>query len=73
MRELTQLKQVFPEYKEVHAQVLQNVIKKLQRSFENSGNVEQDFHGSRVGSDTTVSNLTTLASNSTVKFSACPR
>jgi putative transposase len=35
MRELTQLKQEFPEYKEVHVHVLQNVIKKLQRSFEN--------------------------------------
>lgn len=34
-RELTQLKAEFPEYKEVHVHVLQNVIKKLQRSFEN--------------------------------------
>ena len=29
MRELTQLKQVFPEYKEVHVHVLPNVIKKI--------------------------------------------
>src|SRR5271166_3055992 len=35
MRELTELKQGFPEYKEVYVHVLQNVIKKLQRSFEN--------------------------------------
>jgi len=35
MRELTQLKAAYPEYKEVHVHVLQNVIKKLQRSFEN--------------------------------------
>jgi putative transposase len=35
MRQLTELKQVFPEYQTVHAHVLQNVIKKLNRSFEN--------------------------------------
>src|ERR1017187_1627561 len=35
MRELTQLKTAYPEYKQVHVHVLQNVIKKLQRSFEN--------------------------------------
>jgi putative transposase len=35
MRELTQLKAAYPEYKQVHVHVLQNVIKKLQRSFEN--------------------------------------
>lgn len=33
-RELTQLKSVFPEYKQVHVHVLQNIIKKLHRSFE---------------------------------------
>lgn len=33
-RELTELKAVFSEYKQVHVHVLQNVIKKLQRSFE---------------------------------------
>ena len=35
MRQLTVLKAGFPEYKEVHVHVLQNVIKKLDRSFEN--------------------------------------
>lgn len=35
MRQLTELKAAYPEYKEVHVHVLQNVIKKLQRSFEN--------------------------------------
>ena len=35
MRQLTVLKAGFPEYKEVHVHVLQNVIKKLNRSFEN--------------------------------------
>jgi putative transposase len=35
MRQVTELKQVFPEYKTVHAHVLQNVIKRLNRSFEN--------------------------------------
>jgi len=35
MRQLTQLKQVFPEYKEVYGHVLQNVFKKLDRSFQN--------------------------------------
>lgn len=35
MRELTELKAAYPEYKEVHVHLLQNVIKKLQRSFEN--------------------------------------
>jgi transposase len=35
MRELTQLKAAYPEYKQVYVPVLQNVIKKLQRSFEN--------------------------------------
>jgi putative transposase len=35
MRELTQLKAAHPEYKHVHVRVLQNVIKKLQRSLEN--------------------------------------
>jgi putative transposase len=34
MRELTELRATFPEYKEVHVHVLQNVIKKLHRSFE---------------------------------------
>jgi len=33
-RELTELKAGFPEYKQVHVHVLQNVVKKLQRSFE---------------------------------------
>jgi putative transposase len=33
-RELTELKAGFPEYKKVHVHVLQNVVKKLQRSFE---------------------------------------
>jgi putative transposase len=33
-RELTELKVGFPEYKQVHVHVLQNVVKKLQRSFE---------------------------------------
>lgn len=33
-RELTALKQEFPEYRRVHAHILQNVVKKLQRSFE---------------------------------------
>jgi putative transposase len=33
-RELTELKAAFPEYKQVHVHVLQNVVKKLQRSFE---------------------------------------
>jgi putative transposase len=35
MRQVTTLKAEFPEYKTVHAHVLQNVIKKLNRSFEN--------------------------------------
>ena len=35
MRQVTALKAEFPEYKTVHAHVLQNVIKKLNRSFEN--------------------------------------
>jgi len=35
MRQVTALKSEFPEYKTVHAHVLQNVIKKLNRSFEN--------------------------------------
>ena len=35
IRELTQLRAAYPEYKQVHVHVLQNVIKKLQRSFEN--------------------------------------
>jgi putative transposase len=35
MRQVTTLKAEFPEYKIVHAHVLQNVIKKLNRSFEN--------------------------------------
>jgi putative transposase len=35
MQQLTQLKQAFPEFKEVHVHVLQNIIKKLHRSFEN--------------------------------------
>lgn len=34
MRELTELKVDFPEYKDIHVHVLQNVIKKLGRSFE---------------------------------------
>lgn len=33
-RELTALKAEFPEYNQVHVHVLQNVVKKLQRSFE---------------------------------------
>ena len=33
-RELTELKAGFPEYKKVHVHVLQNVVKKLQQSFE---------------------------------------
>jgi putative transposase len=33
-RELTELKQEFPEYKQVHVHVLQNVVKKLHRAFE---------------------------------------
>lgn len=33
--QLTQLKGEFPEYKEVFAEVLQNVVKKLDRSFQN--------------------------------------
>ena len=33
-RELTELKAGFPEYKQVHVHVLQNVVKKLHRSFE---------------------------------------
>ena len=35
MRQVTALKKEFPEYQTVHAHVLQNVIKKLNRSFEN--------------------------------------
>lgn len=35
MREVTELKQEFAEYQNIHAHVLQNVIKKLGRSFEN--------------------------------------
>jgi putative transposase len=35
MRQVTALKAAFPYYKTVHAHVLQNVIKKLNRSFEN--------------------------------------
>jgi len=35
MRQLTELKQAFPEYQTVHVHVLQNVVKKLNRSFEN--------------------------------------
>jgi putative transposase len=35
MRQVTALKTEFPEYQTVHAHVLQNVIKKLNRSFEN--------------------------------------
>lgn len=35
MREVTELKQEFSEYQGVHAHVLQNVVKKLGRSFEN--------------------------------------
>jgi putative transposase len=34
MRQLTELKQVFPEYKSVHVHVLQDVIKRLNCSFE---------------------------------------
>lgn len=35
MREVTDLKNAFSEYQNIHAHVLQNVIKKLGRSFEN--------------------------------------
>ena len=35
MRQLTELKQVFPEYKNCHAHMLQNVIKRLDKSFQN--------------------------------------
>jgi putative transposase len=34
MRELTELKQAFPKYKQIHVHVLQNVVKKLHRAFE---------------------------------------
>jgi putative transposase len=34
MRQLTELKQVFPEYKTAHAHMLQNVVKKLDRAFQ---------------------------------------
>lgn len=34
MRELTELKNAFPEYRQIHVHVLQNVVKKLQRAFE---------------------------------------
>jgi putative transposase len=34
-KQLTQLKAAFPEFKEVHVHVLQNVLYKLHRSFEN--------------------------------------
>lgn len=43
MRELTQLKASFPEYKDVYAQVLQNVIKKLGQSFERMWNLGAGF------------------------------
>lgn len=35
MRQLTELKQAFPEYKNCHAHMLQNVIKRLDKSFQN--------------------------------------
>jgi putative transposase len=34
MRQLTELKQAFPEYKNAHAHMLQNVVKRLDRAFQ---------------------------------------
>jgi len=34
MRQLTELKQVFPEYKNAHAHMLQNVVKRLDKAFQ---------------------------------------
>lgn len=34
MRQLTELKQAFPEYKNAHAHMLQNVVKRLDKAFQ---------------------------------------